>query len=100
MLLAVDWLAAGPREIVVAGDIAAPSTRALLRAIRKTFLPQRIVAMSARETGARSSQAQELVPILAGKDPGPRGARAWVCRNYACGAPIDDEKALLAELAR
>src|SRR6185503_12926901 len=40
MLLAVDWLAAGPREIVVAGDVTSPSTRELLRAIRKTFLPQ------------------------------------------------------------
>jgi uncharacterized protein YyaL (SSP411 family) len=100
LLLAVDWLAAGPREIVVAGDPDSTRTRELLRAIRGTFLPQRIVAMSPAESRAGSTPADALVPILAGKIPGPHGARAWVCRNYTCGAPIDDEKALRAELAR
>jgi hypothetical protein len=56
--------------------------------------------MSPQESAANRVAATELIPILAEKVPGARGARAWVCRNYACGAPIDDEKALRAELAR
>jgi len=93
LLLAVDWLAVGPREIVIAGDPGSAGVRELLRTVRSTFLPQRVVALAAPGADA------ELVPLLRQKTPGPKGARAYVCRNWACQAPAEDAAALRSELA-
>ncbi|MBL8863885.1 MAG: thioredoxin domain-containing protein [Planctomycetes bacterium] len=94
LLLAVDWLAAGPREVVLAGDPASAEVRELLRAVRTTYAPQRVVAL------ADSGADRELLPLLADKAPGPVGARAYVCRNWSCGAPLDDPRSLRAVLAQ
>ncbi|MCY2960043.1 MAG: thioredoxin domain-containing protein [Planctomycetota bacterium] len=93
LLLAVDWLAVGPREVVVAGDPRNPGVREMLRAVRSTFAPQRVVAL------AGPGADLDLVPLLRDKPPGANGARAYVCRNWACQAPLDDAAALRAELA-
>jgi uncharacterized protein YyaL (SSP411 family) len=74
MLLAVDFLAAGPREIAIAGEPASPSL-------------------------AHPGADAQLVPLLADKTPGPGGARAFVCRNYTCALPAPDPAALRAQLA-
>jgi uncharacterized protein YyaL (SSP411 family) len=89
MLMAVDWLATGPRELVIAGELGEPATEAFLRTIRQTFAPARVVAL------ANSSADTDLMPLLEGR-AGP--SRAFVCRNYACQEPTTDPEALLAEL--
>jgi uncharacterized protein YyaL (SSP411 family) len=88
LLLAVDFLAAGPREIAVAGDPAHPAVRAMLEEVRGTFLPQRVVVL------ARPGADAGLIPLVDGKVAGAGGARAYVCRNYACQAPVDTREAL------
>jgi uncharacterized protein YyaL (SSP411 family) len=92
LLVAVEFLAVGPREIVIAGDAGNPATRAMLSAVRGKFLPQRVVALA----DARADL--DLMPILDGKTPANTGPRAYVCRNYACRAPVTDVQALLDEL--
>jgi len=93
LLLAVDFLQAGPREIVVSGPPADPTVRALLATVRRTFLPQRVVALAAPGADA------DLVPLLSDRDPIPGRARAFVCRNYACQLPAEDVETLRAQLA-
>jgi uncharacterized protein len=88
LLLVVDHLAAGPREIVIAGDPSGNAVQELLATVRRTFLPQRVVAV------ARAGTDSSLFPLLEGKEPGPTGARAYVCRNYACRAPVETPEAL------
>jgi uncharacterized protein YyaL (SSP411 family) len=91
LLLAVDHLAAGPREIVVAGETGAPKTRAFLRAVRRSYTPQRVVCL------ADSSADVKFMPLLEGKRSSG-SERVFVCRNYACHAPLLDVAALEAEL--
>ncbi len=93
LLLAVDWLAVGPREIVLAGEPGSESLREMLRVVRGTFAPQRVVALAGSEADTK------LIPLLLDKPSGTRGARAYVCRNWSCGNPVDDATALRAELA-
>jgi hypothetical protein len=88
LLMAVDFLAAGAREIVIAGEPSAEAVRRMLSAVRKTFLPQRIVA------SARAGADASLLPLIEDKEAGPSGARAFVCRNYACREPVDTAEAL------
>ena len=90
-LVAVDFLASGPREIVVSGPRDAPETRALLATLRREFVPQRVVAL------ADGEHDEELLPLTRGRAPaGP--ARVFVCRNYACLAPITRTEDFLREL--
>jgi len=88
LLVAVDFLAAGPREIVIAGDPSGTAARAMIATVRRTFLPQRVVASAG--PGADAG----LLPLVDGKAAGPTGARAFVCRNYACREPVETPEAL------
>jgi len=92
LLQAVDTLHEGSREIVVAGEPGTPAVEQMLAAIRGTYLPQRVVAL------AHSGADEGLVPLLEAKDTGPNGARAYLCRNYACQEPADDVATLKAQL--
>ncbi|MCC7011288.1 MAG: thioredoxin domain-containing protein [Planctomycetes bacterium] len=92
LLVAVDFLAVGPREIVIAGELADSTTRDFLRSVRSTFLPQRVVALA----DARADL--ELMPLLDGKSAPAGHARAFVCRNYACQEPARDARELLEQL--
>jgi uncharacterized protein YyaL (SSP411 family) len=84
LLMAVDFLAASPREIVVAGERGSPPVEALLEAVRSRFLPQRVVALASADADT------DLMPLLEGKTAPPGEARAYVCRNWACEAPVSE----------
>ena len=93
ILLAADFLAAGPREIVIAGEPSHPEVRAMLAEVRGRFLPQRVVAL------ARRGADEELIPLLAERGPSEQsGARAYVCQNYACQLPVETAAALAEQL--
>jgi uncharacterized protein YyaL (SSP411 family) len=92
LLLAVDWLAVGPREIVLAGSRGDARLEEMLRAVRTTFAPQRVVALAAPGDDAGA------IGLLREKTPGPNGARAYVCRNWSCRAPVEDVAALRSEI--
>jgi uncharacterized protein YyaL (SSP411 family) len=93
LLVAVDFLASSPREIVVAGEPDDPGVRGMLEEIRGRFLPQRVVVL------ARQGADASLLPLVAGKSPGNSGARAFVCRNYTCREPAETREALGKALA-
>jgi uncharacterized protein YyaL (SSP411 family) len=90
LLCAVDFLAAGPREIVLAGEVGDRGLAALLATVRAKFLPQKVVAL------AHGTADAELMPLLAGRAAASDAARAYVCRHYACSAPVGSAE----ELAR
>ncbi|MFT5050691.1 MAG: hypothetical protein ACI8QZ_002093 [Chlamydiales bacterium] len=93
MLAAVDFVTSGPRELVVAGEASWTSTRDFLKAIRKTFQPARVVALANRGSD------ETLMPLLEGREAAEgEQARGYVCRNYACQAPMDSAVELEREL--
>jgi uncharacterized protein YyaL (SSP411 family) len=93
LLIAVDFLSAEPREIVIAGGAAERSTGELLRALRSSFAPHKVVALASAEAPT------DLLPILEGKTSSPGHARAYICRNRSCGMPLEDAAQLRAALA-
>jgi uncharacterized protein YyaL (SSP411 family) len=94
-LLAAADLREGPTpEIVVAGDPDDPRTAALLAEARGTYLPGRVLALAPRSGGEGD------LPLLRGKSAADGVPRAFVCRRYACDAPVSDPSALAATLDR
>ena len=85
-LLVLDFLRQGPVEIALVGDPKGERTRALDRVLASTFLSQRVIA---RGDGSPSS-----LPLLRGKGLVNGSPAVYICRNYACEAPITEPGAL------
>ena len=91
-LCALDLALDAPLEIVVAGQDGAADTEALLQALRTVYLPGATVLL--KPTGEAGSRLAALAPFTAAREPVDGKAAAYVCRNYACQAPVTDPAAL------
>jgi uncharacterized protein YyaL (SSP411 family) len=75
-----------PRGTVIGGP-AAPATDAVLRTVRRAFVPWRVVARATADSDT------ELLPLLAGRGAGPVSS-AFVCRGQHCELPVQSPEAL------
>jgi uncharacterized protein YyaL (SSP411 family) len=96
MLVAIDFHMDKPKQIVLAGNPAAPDTRAMLEAVYKGFLPNRVILAADLSVGqaflaARLEFIRDIKPIN-GK------ATAYVCENHACQRPTSDISELAEQL--
>ena len=89
-LLVQDFLRAGPVEIVLVGPFDDERTQALDRVVAEVFLRQRVIVH-----GDGSPSAE---PLLRGKGLVQGAPAVYLCRNYACEAPITDPERLRAAL--
>jgi len=81
LLWAIELDAVGVTEVVVTGDRVD-----LVEAVARAFRPATVLAWGETGTG----------PLWEGRDPSL--GRAYVCRDFACLAPVESVEALLAEL--
>jgi len=91
-LQAIDLSLTDLAEIAVVGDLADPRTSELLREASAGYAPGRIVAASALEGTASAIPLLHDRPRLRGRPT------AYVCRGFACRAPVTDASALRAQL--
>ncbi|MBI2902482.1 MAG: DUF255 domain-containing protein, partial [Candidatus Methylomirabilis oxyfera] len=84
-LAAVDLLIEGPIELALVGIPGEPGFEALRREIGQHYLPNRIIAHHNPTTGDPPT-----FPLLTGKGLVNGRAALYVCRNFACQAPITD----------
>ncbi|HEU4684722.1 MAG TPA: aldo/keto reductase [Nitrospira sp.] len=82
-LMVVDFLTEGPVELGLVGGEQAELDQ-LAGAFRDIFLPNRIIARTARPDGASHH------PLLAGKTAVDEKAALYICRNFTCQRPITD----------
>jgi uncharacterized protein len=99
-LLALDFRACQPIEVAIVGAPEADTTRALVRVLRQTFRPQRVVAVGAPHVTGTSASLDEPVVLLQGKSAAPGEARAYVCVDHVCAAPVHTPAALERALQR
>ncbi|MBU6282573.1 hypothetical protein KGQ64_10060, partial [bacterium] len=93
MLAVLDDEIRGPAEVVIAGALDDPATRALLAAAHATWEP-------GRETLLLDPAHAESAPeALVGKSTVGGRPAAWVCRGLACAAPVTNPGDLSALLA-
>lgn len=93
-LAGVEFALAGPVEVAVVGDSDDIRTRDLLRAVRETYLPNRVVMLHDPRRPADSVDS----PLLRGRECVGGQPTAYVCRGYACRAPVTTAAALRAQL--
>ncbi len=97
MLWSVDFLAHPPKEIALVGRPGAEDTKALVRAIYRDYVPNKVVAFLDPERNSES--AAKAVPLLARKTPIDGAATAYVCRDFVCGRPAASAEELARQLA-
>ncbi len=90
LLCALDFRTDVPREVVLGGEPGRPDFEALRAAAFASRKLNRVLAHA-------GSGVPELEALSEGRDTtGP--ARAWVCENFSCRAPVSDPAALTAAL--
>jgi uncharacterized protein YyaL (SSP411 family)/aryl-alcohol dehydrogenase-like predicted oxidoreductase len=92
-LAVADLLLEGPVELAFVGAAGAPDLEALRREAGRHYLPNRIVEH------ARGGSEDAGLPLLAGKTPVGGRAALYVCRDFACRAPVTDPAGIAEALS-
>jgi hypothetical protein len=99
MLMSALDFALGPAfEVVISGTPGSPDTLAMLRALRRPFLPNKVVIF--RPGDILTPPIVRLAPYTRFQRPLHGKATAYVCQNYICDKPTTDPQAMLAALER
>ena len=96
MLLAVDFLQRTPKEIVIVAPTG--STEAalpLLAAVRRAFVPNRVLICVGEGEALRGAA---LLPLLEGKRADGDRAVAYLCENRSCRRPTSDPEEFFRQL--
>lgn len=84
-LTAIQFVLGESQEIVIAGRRGEKEAQEMLRYVQSLFLPNAVVLF--REEN-KAEELSKLVPYTAERNMMEGKATAYVCRNYACQAPI------------
>jgi len=95
-LSALDYGIGPSIELVIVGEEDGEDTRALLKAARGRFLPNKVVLL--RPPG-EASDILALVPWIEHHVQVDGRATAYVCRDHECRLPVTDADALARELS-
>ena len=93
LMVALDFALGPCYEVVLAGNARAEDTRAMAKALRTRFLPNKVVLLN---PGERDSPETAQLAAFTGNQPSLGGkATAYVCLNYACKLPTTDINRML-----
>ena len=92
-LQALSYTLAQPREIAIVGDPGSADTQALLKVVRNGYRPFQVVALGG------PAPDKPAVPLLRDRGLLDGQATAYVCRDFACQAPVKEPEKLQAQLA-
>ena len=95
VMLAHDFIVGPTFEVVVAGKPGAPDTRAMLAALDRPYVPNKVMVLRPAD---RPDEVVELVPYARDQAPLGGDATAYICRNFACDLPTTDPSEAAAKL--
>jgi len=96
LLIALDFMIGPSQEIVVAGDPTLTNTQAMIHAVQRSFLPNKVLLL--RSQGTEGKRLASLSPFVEAMSSMNNQPTVYVCENYACKTPIKDVDALKAIL--
>ena len=90
LLIALSMHLGPTDEVAIVAEVNSAAGAETLRILHDRYRPDKIVALA----GPRDvAEAGKRIPLLAGKTAGSEGARVYLCRNFACAAPLDGSEA-------
>ena len=97
MLLALDFLADVPKEIVIVTPASRAEAEPFLAKLREAFLPNAVLVVVAE--GAPLAALEKVVPLVSSKVARGGKATAYVCEKRTCELPTADPE-VFARLLR
>ena len=97
MLAALDFLAQPPKQVVIIGPCHREDTLALLEAVHRRFVPNKVVLLADGDAGLRA--LAKYHPYLENATMQDGKATAYLCENGACQLPTTDPAMLTRQLA-
>jgi uncharacterized protein YyaL (SSP411 family) len=95
-LCGLDFAIGPASEVIIAGRKDASDTQALLRALRRSFTPNKIVIF--RPEGPGQPDIETIAPFVQSHDCIDGRATAYVCSNFTCRLPATDPEQMMALL--
>jgi uncharacterized protein YyaL (SSP411 family) len=96
LLMALE-MAMGPScEVVIAGEIGGPDTRAFLEAIHRDYHPNLVVMV--RPEGEKGEELAHIAPFVRELRPVDGKASAYVCSGCSCKKPTPDVNEMMGLL--
>ena len=95
LMTALDFYFGPSSEVVISGDFHEEGTKKMLTALRKEFIPNKVVIF-------RPDGESEITDIsgFTGNLKGRKDKTvAYVCRNFSCKLPTDDPDEMIRELS-
>lgn len=97
MMAALDFALGPAYEVVIAGDPQAADTQEMLTALRRRFIPNKVVLF--RPTGEEIPEITQVAGFTRELSAREGKATAYVCRNYHCEIPTTDASEMLLLLS-
>jgi hypothetical protein len=91
LLGAADMAVNGAVEIAIAGEVGADDYHSLVRAVASRYVPSLVMA-------GGEGEAVAGLALMEGRDRIDGRAAAYVCRGYACDAPVTTAEAVRGQL--
>src|SRR5262249_13395930 len=95
-LNALDFYLSTPLEIAIVGNAEAPQLKTLLRVLRSSYLPNRIIVPCAKDF----EKAAARLPLLEGRDTTATQPTAFVCQNRTCQTPAHSADELRSQIGQ
>ncbi|MEE9911163.1 MAG: thioredoxin domain-containing protein [Deltaproteobacteria bacterium] len=84
-LCGLDFAIGPASEVIVAGDMDHPDTRALVTALRSSFVPNKVVVF--RPESQTGQDIETIAPFVQSYRSIDGQATAYVCSNFTCSLP-------------
>jgi uncharacterized protein YyaL (SSP411 family) len=97
-LIAIDFATGPSKEIVVAGKAGGDDVARMLAAIRRPFLPNKVIVLRPDTDVGATPPVSELAPYTREQKSLDGVATAYVCENFTCQLPTTDIRKVLEML--
>ena len=92
-LCGLDFAIGPASEVIIAGYVNKEDTRLMLRALRKSFLPNKIVVF--RPESSTPPDIEMIAPFVQSHSIRNGQATAYVCSNFTCSLPTNDPEKMM-----
>ncbi len=92
-MTALDFAVGPSYEVVIAGSSQADDTKNMLKALRKEFIPNKVMLF--RPAGVELPEIARLAEFTKHLSSKEGRATAYVCQNYSCQLPTTDIRKML-----
>jgi len=95
-LAALEFMIGPSHEIIVVGDLERETTRAMVHAVHRAFLPNKV--LSSRRNGEPEARVDRLAPEVKGLAQAAAPSAVYLCRDSVCGKALTTVNEVLTAL--